>query len=122
LYASFSGLFSLAKEKIKGVQDNFKTPTPAVPAKPLAQLFSSNSNETYHKIGYMRSYDDYFRSVRKARLDQIFTYTRQTLLRVELLTNTSPGIPPNGNSKERLSIKIRNFFEIDLFFFFLIRI
>ncbi len=112
----------MARQKIIGVQgqDNLKPLNE--PLKPYTPFFSSNSNDTYSKIGYMRSYDDYFRSVRKARLDQIFTYTRQTLLRVELLTNTSPGIPPNGNSKERLSIKIRNFFEIDLFFFFLIRI
>lgn len=110
LYVSFLGLFSLAKQKIKNVQDNFKTATPNEPPKPLAQFFASNPNDTYSKIGYMRSYDDYFRCVRKTRLDQILTFTRQTLLRVELLTNTSEGIPRNGNSKERQSIKNRTFF------------
>jgi hypothetical protein len=89
-----------------GAPDNSKVSTPSESPKTFAQLFSSNHNDTYSKIGFMRSYDDFFRSVRQTRLDHIVTHTRQTLLRTELLTNTSQDIPRNGNSKERLSMKL----------------
>ncbi len=103
----FSGLFSLAKQKFKGVQDNPKTPIE--PPKLYAQYFSRNSNQDYSKpqyFGYARSYNEYFKSLRKNKLDQICTITKQSLLRIELLTNTNEFTPRNGNTKERQSIKI----------------
>ncbi len=68
----------------------------------------------------MRSYSDYFKSIRKNKLDQIFTITRQTLLRIELLTTTNEYIPRNGNTKERLSIKIEIFYYYYFYYYIFI--
>ncbi len=95
----------MAKQKIKSVQDNFKTSNE--PQKPYAQYFSFNSNDYHskqHYMGYARSYNEYFKSLRKDKLDQIYAMTKRVLLRVELLTNTNECIPRNGNTKERQSI------------------
>jgi hypothetical protein len=68
-----------------------------------------NSNENSPKFGYACSHNDSLQNIRKNKLDQILARTRQTLLRIELLTNTNENIPRNGNTKERLSIKNDNF-------------
>ncbi|CAF2687300.1 unnamed protein product [Rotaria sp. Silwood2] len=52
-------------------------------------------------MGHARSYNVYYQSIRKDKLNQIFHNTKQLLLRIELLTNTNEHIPRNGNSKER---------------------
>ncbi|CAF1240986.1 unnamed protein product [Rotaria sordida] len=96
------GLFSLAKQKIKNVQDNFQNSNES--SKIYAQYFSFNSNDSYSKkqcIGYARSHNTYFQIIRKDKHNQIFIHMRQLLLRIELLTNTNEHIPRNGNSKER---------------------
>jgi hypothetical protein len=117
----FSGLFSLAKQKFKVVQDNPKTPIG--PPKIYAQYFSRNSNENYSKqqyFGYGHSYNEYFKSLRKNKLDQISTITKRSLLRMELLIDKNDHIPRNGNTKERQSIKIEKISLLLLIEFFLI--
>lgn len=98
----------MARQKIRGSQDNSRTLNE--PSKPYAQYFSFNSSR--ESKGHALSYDDYFKNLRKAKLDHICTLTKQTLIRVELLTNTNEHIPRNGNTKERLSIKKK---EIKIF-------
>ncbi|CAF3716965.1 unnamed protein product [Rotaria sp. Silwood1] len=96
------GLFSLAKQKFKSVQDNFQNSNEL--SKTYAQYFSFNLNYSHTKkqsMGYARSYNHYFQSLRRDKRNQISIHTRQLLLRIELLTNTNEHIPPNGNSKER---------------------
>jgi hypothetical protein len=103
----FSGFISFAKQKLKSVQENFKTSTD--PSKTYAQYFTFNQNDYYSKqqyIGYARSYTDHFNRLRKDKIEQVLFITKQLLLRVELLTNKSDHIPPNGNTKERRSMKI----------------
>jgi len=109
LLSVFSGFFSFAKQKIKSVQDNFKNPNE--PSKPYAQYFLSNSNDDYSKqqyMGYTRSHNDLFKRIRHDKRQQTLKIANQLLLRVQLLTNTNEHIPPNGNTKERRSIKNRN--------------
>lgn len=87
------------KQKLKTVQDDLKPSNE--PPKMYTQYFSPT--DTYSKIGYVRSCDDYFRKARSSRIEYLIPITRQTLLFVELLTTINERIPPNGNSKERLS-------------------
>jgi hypothetical protein len=107
-----SGLFSFAKQKLKTVQDNFKNSND--PSKTYAQYFSINQNDYYSKqrvMGYALSYNDYFKKLRQDKIDQILTITKYLLLRAELLTQKNQHIPPNGNTKERQSIKISKVFS-----------
>ena len=100
----FAGFFSKAKQKIKSVQGNLKTP--AETAKPCAQYFSFNSSDQYAKqqyMGYATSHNDLFKTIRKTRRDEFFKTTSQLLLRVELLTSASEHVLPNRNTKERRS-------------------
>ena len=93
------GILSLVKQKIKTVQDDLKPSNE--PAKVYAQYFSPS--DSYSKIGYLRSCDDYFRQARTSRIEYLLPITRQTLLYMELLTTINEHIPRNGNTKERLS-------------------
>jgi hypothetical protein len=101
--AAGKGFFSLAKQKMKSVQDNFKTPNE--PLKRYAQYFH-DCPPKQQCMGYARSHCDYFRSIRKDKVGHIFTLTSQLLHRVEFLTNTDAHVPRHGNSKERQSIQI----------------
>ena len=107
------GLFSLAKQKIKSVQDNFST-TAAEQLNSYAPYFSFDSSYPPSKQteGYSRSFNDQFHRIRKARLDQISIETARLLLRLEQLTSTGDQVPKNGNTKERRS-KFRRLFDGD---------
>ncbi|UJR09952.1 hypothetical protein I4U23_014175 [Adineta vaga] len=96
------GFFTLAKQKIKSVQDNFKTPNE--PLKPYAQYFLFNPNDQYSKqqhMGYTSSHDDLIKTIRKKKRDEMFHQTDQLLIRLQLLTAPNEHIPPNRNTKER---------------------
>ncbi|CAF2387201.1 unnamed protein product [Rotaria sp. Silwood2] len=101
--STVKGLFSLAKQKIKSVQDNFTT-IPNEQSNTYAQFFSFDQNDSSLKqqqIGYIRSYSDKFKKIRKTQHDQISIETTRLLLRLEKLINTGESIPKNANTKER---------------------
>lgn len=75
-----------------------------VPVKIYTQYFAPC--DTYSQIGFVRSCDDYFRQVRRVRIEKLIPIIQRTLLTVELLTNINEHIPRNGNTKERLSISL----------------
>ena len=102
---SVLGFFSLAKQKIKSVQDNFSTNNPLEQINSYAQYFSVDPNETTSKSveGYSRSYTDAFHKERKKKADQIGIETTRLLLRLERLTSTDENVPRNRNTKERRS-------------------
>lgn len=105
IFHYFSGLFSLAKQKIKSVQDNFTTNNPLEQINNYAQYFSADSNEIVLKPmeGYSRSHTDLFHQRRKEKTDQIGIETTRLLLRLERLTSTDENVPRNRNTKERRS-------------------
>jgi len=101
--STVKGLFSLAKQKIKSVQDNFTTNNPLEQINNYAQYFSVDSNEIVLKPieGYSRSHTDLFHQRRKEKADQIAIETTRLLLRLERLTSTDENVPRNRNTKER---------------------
>lgn len=101
----FLGLFSLAKQKIKSVQDNFTTNNPLEQINNYAQYFSIDANENTSKLieGYSRSHTDLFHQRRKEKADQLAIETTRLLLRLERLTSTDENVPRNRNTKERRS-------------------
>ena len=110
LFDIFSGLFSLAKQKIKHVQDSFKNSNDS--SEFYTQYFSCSSSDYCSKqqyMGYTRSYTHYFESMRRNKVHQMSVNIKQLLLRVELLTNTNEHIPPPRNTKERRSRTIEFF-------------
>jgi len=106
--STVKGLFSLAKQKIKSVQDNFTT-IPIEQSNNYAQFFSFDQNdyslkEKKQQFGYICSYNEKFKKLRKEKHDQISMETIRLLLRLEQLTSTNENIPKNTNTKERRSI------------------
>lgn len=103
-FVYFQGFFSLAKEKIKTVQDNL-TVSSNEQAKSYAQYFSFTPNDgsTQQSNGYLRSFTDQFKSKRKERSDQISIETAKLLLRLEQLISSESHVPKNSNTKERRS-------------------
>ena len=101
---SCSGLFSLAKQKIKSVQDNFNT-NPNDSINTYAQYFVSDSvtSAAPSADGYTRSHHDKFNKIRKEKLDQISIETTRLLLRLVQLTSIDEHVPKNANTKERRS-------------------
>ncbi|CAF0818412.1 unnamed protein product [Rotaria sp. Silwood1] len=101
--STVKGLFSFAKQKIKHVQDNFTT-IPNEQTNVYAQFFSFDQNDSSLKqqqIGYIRSYNDKFKKIRKTQNDQISIEITRLLLRLEKLISISESIPKNTNTKER---------------------
>jgi hypothetical protein len=102
------GLFSLAKQKIKSVQDNFTT-IPTEQSTNYAQFFSFDQNnfslKQKQQFGYIRTFNDKFKKIRKEKHDQMSMETIRLLLRLEQLTSNNENIPKNANTKERRSKK-----------------
>jgi hypothetical protein len=94
----------LAKQKIKSVQDNF-TAIPIEQSNNYAQFFSFDQNDFSSKqqFGYISSYNEKFKKLRKEKHDQMSIETIRLLLRLEQLTNNSENVPKNANTKERRS-------------------
>lgn len=103
---SFSGLFSLAKQKIKSVQDNFNV-LPTEQPNNYSQFFSFDPNDLSLnrpiQMGLNCSYTDKFHKFRKEKHDQTSMETIRLLLRLEQLTSTDENVPKNANTKERRS-------------------
>jgi rabenosyn-5 len=97
-------LFSLAKQKIKSVQDNFTT-IPTEQPNNYSQFFSFDQNSTSSKsqpqLGYICSYNDELKKFRKEKHDQTSMETIRLLLRLEQLTSNDENVPKNTNTKER---------------------
>jgi hypothetical protein len=104
----YLGLFSLAKQKIKSVQDNFTT-IPTEQPNNYSQFFSFDQNPTSSKseqrLGYICSYNDKFKKLRKEKHEQTSMETIRLLLRLEQLISNDEHVPKNANTKERRSIK-----------------
>ncbi|CAF0855503.1 unnamed protein product [Rotaria sordida] len=101
--SAVKGLFSLAKQKIKSVQDNFTT-VPNEQSNVYTQFFSFDQNDSSLKqqqIGYIRSYNDKFKKLRKIEHDQISIETTRLLLRLEKLISNDEDVPKNAKTKER---------------------
>ncbi len=102
----YLGLFSLAKQKIKSVQDNFTT-IPTEQPNNYSQFFSFDQNSTSSKsqsqLGHIRSYNDELKKFRKEKHDQTSMETIRLLLRLEQLTSNDENVPKNTNTKERRS-------------------
>jgi len=111
--STVKGLFSLAKQKIKSVQDNF-SPLPTESIIKYAQFFSSEIPKS-QPMGYVRTFNDVFFQIRKDKHNQIEMETIRLLVRLARLTSTSDETPKNANTKERRSIEN----ELHLFFFYL---
>jgi hypothetical protein len=109
LFENFSlGFFSLAKQKIKSVQDNFTT-IPNEQINIYAPYFSFDQNdsslkEQQQKIGYSCSHNEKFKTLRKHKHDQISIETTCLLLRLARLTSNDENAPKNTNPKERRSM------------------
>jgi hypothetical protein len=103
-FCFFLGFFSLAKQKIKSVQDNFTT-IPNEQINIYAQYFSFDQNDSSLKqsIGHIGSYNDQFKKLRKDKHKQISIDTTRLLLRLEKLTSNEENVPKNANTKERRS-------------------
>lgn len=100
-------MFSFAKQKIKSVQDNFTT-LPTEQINNYAQFFSYEQNDyttvnQKQQSGFVCSYNDKFKKLRKEKHDQISMETIRLLLRLEQLTSTNENVPKNANTKERRS-------------------
>jgi rabenosyn-5 len=109
-FSFYSGLFSLAKQKIKSVQDNFTT-IPTEQPNNYSQFFSFDQNSASSKsqqqqFGYIRSHDDKFKKLRKEKHDQTSMETIRLLLRLVQLTSNEEHVPKNVNTKERRSISL----------------
>ena len=109
------GLFSLAKQKIRNVQDNLTT-IPNEQSNIYAQYFSSDFDDSFsqqtQQIGYIHSYNDRFNKLRKAKHNQISIETTRLLLRLQQLTSNDDNIPKTTNTKERRSkISKRTIFQ-----------
>ena len=100
------GLFSLAKQKIKSVQDNFTT-IPIEQSNNYSQFFASesanSSSKSQPQIGFVCSYNDKFKKLRKEKHDQTSMETIRLLLRLEQLISHEEHVPKNTNTKERRS-------------------
>ena len=100
----FLGLLSLAKQKIKSVQDNLTVSAVEQPSG-YSQFFSYHSIDDYPRQiqGFSRSFTDQFIQKRKEKLDQLSIETTRLLLRLEQLTSSESHVPKNRNTKERRS-------------------
>ncbi|CAF1476065.1 unnamed protein product [Adineta steineri] len=102
--SAVKGLFSLAKQKIKSVQDNF-TAAPTEQTNIYAQYFSFDQNDTSLKqqqqIGFIGSHNEHFKKLRKQNNEQISRDTFRLLLRLGKLTTNDENAPKNSNPKER---------------------